>query len=162
MHLVSFRIISHISATIDLSSQYCKAFRPSRSQQPESDPVVAKNTVRKLLRRASTNPSSSHGCLYINGRYSFQVSITVKQISSTYDRYRLSCMYWCVDWCTHISIISRALWSFNLSTLRTFLSYCSGDAELSSVDRNFTEIVVVRHGETEWNAEKRIQVLSNF
>lgn len=31
------------------------------------------------------------------------------------------------------------------------------DAELKSVQRNFTEIVVVRHGETEWNAEKRIQ-----
>ncbi|KAL7604958.1 hypothetical protein Lser_V15G20220 [Lactuca serriola] len=36
-------------------------------------------------------------------------------------------------------------------------THSSGDAELSSVDRNFTEIVVVRHGETEWNAEKRIQ-----
>ncbi|CAI9282987.1 unnamed protein product [Lactuca saligna] len=36
-------------------------------------------------------------------------------------------------------------------------THSSGDAELSSVDRNITEIVVVRHGETEWNAEKRIQ-----
>ncbi|CAH1421054.1 unnamed protein product [Lactuca virosa] len=36
-------------------------------------------------------------------------------------------------------------------------THFSGDAELNSVDRSFTEIVVVRHGETEWNAEKRIQ-----
>lgn len=33
----------------------------------------------------------------------------------------------------------------------------NSDGELSSVDRTFTEIVVVRHGETEWNANKRIQ-----
>ncbi|KAL4582366.1 hypothetical protein LXL04_006913 [Taraxacum kok-saghyz] len=36
--------------------------------------------------------------------------------------------------------------------LRTFLSYYSGHAEI-----RFTEVVIVRHGETEWNAEKRIQ-----
>lgn len=36
-------------------------------------------------------------------------------------------------------------------------THSSGDADLNSVDRTFTEIVVVRHGETEWNAEKRIQ-----
>ncbi|KVH92574.1 Histidine phosphatase superfamily, clade-1 [Cynara cardunculus var. scolymus] len=36
-------------------------------------------------------------------------------------------------------------------------THSSGDADLNSVDRTFTEVVVVRHGETEWNAEKRIQ-----
>ncbi|KAK9054083.1 hypothetical protein SSX86_025160 [Deinandra increscens subsp. villosa] len=33
----------------------------------------------------------------------------------------------------------------------------SADAERDCLDRSFTEIVIVRHGETEWNAEKRIQ-----
>nr|XP_043616847.1 phosphoglycerate mutase-like protein 4 [Erigeron canadensis] len=33
----------------------------------------------------------------------------------------------------------------------------SDDVELNYLDRNVTEIVVVRHGETEWNAERRIQ-----
>ncbi|KAI3518866.1 hypothetical protein L1887_07719 [Cichorium endivia] len=68
-HCVPFRIIRHFSATIDLSSRCCKAFKPSRSQQ--TDPVVAKNKVRKLLRRALTNSSSSHRRLFFNGRYSF-------------------------------------------------------------------------------------------
>ncbi|KAI3760918.1 hypothetical protein L1987_51320 [Smallanthus sonchifolius] len=36
-------------------------------------------------------------------------------------------------------------------------THSSSDAECNSVDRTVTEIVVVRHGETEWNAEKRIQ-----
>ncbi|KAI3777099.1 hypothetical protein L1987_46893 [Smallanthus sonchifolius] len=36
-------------------------------------------------------------------------------------------------------------------------THSSSDAERNYVDRTVTEIVVVRHGETEWNAEKRIQ-----
>lgn len=33
------------------------------------------------------------------------------------------------------------------------------DEELDSLNRKYTEVVVIRHGETEWNAEGRIQVL---
>ncbi|KAL8199351.1 hypothetical protein R6Q57_012919 [Mikania cordata] len=36
-------------------------------------------------------------------------------------------------------------------------TYSSADAECDYAGRSYTEIVVVRHGETEWNAEKRIQ-----
>lgn len=30
---------------------------------------------------------------------------------------------------------------------------------MDSLNRKYTEVVVIRHGETEWNAEGRIQVL---
>jgi len=39
-------------------------------------------------------------------------------------------------------------------------SECGGDAKSENVSPNFTEIIVVRHGETEWNADGRIQVSS--
>ncbi|XP_022896408.1 phosphoglycerate mutase-like protein 4 [Olea europaea var. sylvestris] len=34
---------------------------------------------------------------------------------------------------------------------------CNGNDEIESVARNYAEIIVIRHGETEWNADHRIQ-----
>ncbi|KAJ0457661.1 putative phosphoserine phosphatase [Helianthus annuus] len=41
--------------------------------------------------------------------------------------------------------------------MNTFPFCRSSGVERDPVVRKYTEIVVVRHGETEWNAEKRIQ-----
>ena len=38
---------------------------------------------------------------------------------------------------------------------------CNGDAELGPLHRSCDEIIVVRHGETAWNADGRIQVCRN-
>ncbi|XP_060194114.1 phosphoglycerate mutase-like protein 4 [Lycium barbarum] len=44
------------------------------------------------------------------------------------------------------------------STSRVVLqSECGGDGKSENVSPNLTEIIVVRHGETEWNADGRIQ-----
>ena len=40
-------------------------------------------------------------------------------------------------------------------------SDCNGDAELGPLDWSYAEIIVVRHGETAWNADGRIQVCRN-
>lgn len=37
---------------------------------------------------------------------------------------------------------------------------CDGDAKSENGSPNFTEIIVIRHGETEWNADGKIQVIS--
>lgn len=39
---------------------------------------------------------------------------------------------------------------------------CNGNDEIESVARNYAEIIVIRHGETEWNADHRIQVCFTF
>ncbi|CBI29547.3 unnamed protein product, partial [Vitis vinifera] len=40
-------------------------------------------------------------------------------------------------------------------------SDCNGDPKLGPVDPGYAEIIVVRHGETAWNADGRIQVCGN-
>ena len=40
-------------------------------------------------------------------------------------------------------------------------SDCNGDAELGPLDRSCAEIIVVLHGETAWNADRRLQVCGN-
>ncbi|KAL2522783.1 Phosphoglycerate mutase-like protein 4 [Forsythia ovata] len=37
------------------------------------------------------------------------------------------------------------------------LPACDGDGEIKAVAPNYTEIIIIRHGETEWNADHRIQ-----
>uniref|UniRef100_F6HJT0 Phosphoglycerate mutase-like protein 4 n=1 Tax=Vitis vinifera TaxID=29760 RepID=F6HJT0_VITVI len=40
-------------------------------------------------------------------------------------------------------------------------SDCNGDPKLGPVDPGYAEIIVVRHGETAWNADGRIQVIKD-